>query len=339
MPYIDPNEIERVKQIDLLTYLMSNNPDELIKKSAREYTTKTHDSLSISNGKWNWFSRGIGGKSALDYLIKVKDMSFLEAVRELMDANTVSLYPLPIATAATKPAIVRFMAPPRHKDNETAKSYLRLRGIDAFVIADCIKQGLIYENRKGSSVNAVFIGKDKEDKARYAHIRGCKGDFRGEAKGSDKRYSFRMRSDNNNPVLHVFESAIDALSYATLILAKDLDWRHENLLSLGGIQPPNKLSQDRNRIPQALAQWLADEPRTKVIALHLDNDEPGIAAADAIATALHGRCECLIIPPPEGNDMNDYLMKLTNPTPSELVELEPAYLAAKPPKRVLEKSR
>ncbi len=35
-------------------------------------------SLKISNGKWIWWSRGIGGRSALDYLIKVKGYSFLE---------------------------------------------------------------------------------------------------------------------------------------------------------------------------------------------------------------------------------------------------------------------
>ena len=44
------------------------------------YCTKTHDSLRISNGKWCWFSRGIGGYSALDYLIKVKGCSFMEAM-------------------------------------------------------------------------------------------------------------------------------------------------------------------------------------------------------------------------------------------------------------------
>lgn len=40
------------------------------------YCTREHDSLKISNGKWYWWSRGIGGVSALDYLIKVKEYSF-----------------------------------------------------------------------------------------------------------------------------------------------------------------------------------------------------------------------------------------------------------------------
>ena len=48
--------------------------------SGNVYCTKTHDSLRISNGKWCWFSRGIGGASALDYLIKVNGYSFMEAM-------------------------------------------------------------------------------------------------------------------------------------------------------------------------------------------------------------------------------------------------------------------
>jgi hypothetical protein len=76
MPYIDPEVIEQAKQIDLLTYLQSFEPQELVHFSGSTYTTRTHDSLKISNGKWMWWSRGIGGKSALDYLIKVKDYSF-----------------------------------------------------------------------------------------------------------------------------------------------------------------------------------------------------------------------------------------------------------------------
>lgn len=63
MSYIDLKEIERVKQIDLLTYLRNNDPYKLIKCSAREYSTRAHDSLKISNGCWYWFNRGIGGRN------------------------------------------------------------------------------------------------------------------------------------------------------------------------------------------------------------------------------------------------------------------------------------
>ena len=69
--------------------------------------------LKISNGKWCWFSRGIGGKTALDYLIKVREIPFTKAVEMIVgqaaahpptyepapkkDALKVSLLPQPAA--------------------------------------------------------------------------------------------------------------------------------------------------------------------------------------------------------------------------------------------------
>ena len=84
MPYIDHEIILEAKKMDLLTYLENYDPHELVHVSGDVYCTKTHDSLRISNGKWCWYSRDIGGRSALDYLIKVKGYSFLDAVEHIM---------------------------------------------------------------------------------------------------------------------------------------------------------------------------------------------------------------------------------------------------------------
>ena len=85
MPGVSKEQIERAKEIDLLSYLQQYEPQELKRTGPHEYCTITHDSLKISNGKWHWFSRGIGGKTTLDYLIKVRDMDFVEAVSLLCD--------------------------------------------------------------------------------------------------------------------------------------------------------------------------------------------------------------------------------------------------------------
>lgn len=71
--------------MDALTYLQNYEPDELVNVGNGTYTTKTHDSMRISNGLWNWFSRGIGGKTAVDYLINVEGYSFKEAVQIIID--------------------------------------------------------------------------------------------------------------------------------------------------------------------------------------------------------------------------------------------------------------
>lgn len=96
MPYIPPEVVQEVKRMDLLTYLKNYEPYELVHFSGNTYTTRTHDSLKISNGKWMWWSRGIGGRSALDYLIKVKDYSFfggrLNCLQDRQIFNRLFLY-------------------------------------------------------------------------------------------------------------------------------------------------------------------------------------------------------------------------------------------------------
>ena len=42
--------MQEVKRMDLLTYLKNYEPYELVHFSGNTYTTRTHDSLKISNG-------------------------------------------------------------------------------------------------------------------------------------------------------------------------------------------------------------------------------------------------------------------------------------------------
>jgi hypothetical protein len=79
MPYVDAEAIEAARQIDLLNYLQAYEPGELVRVSGSTYCTREHDSLKIFNGKWHWFSRGIGGRNALDYLVKVKETRHADA--------------------------------------------------------------------------------------------------------------------------------------------------------------------------------------------------------------------------------------------------------------------
>jgi len=80
---VSPEEIEKARSVDLLSYLRACDPGELVHVSGSTYCTRSHDSLKISNGAWMWFSQGIGGWSALDYLIKVRNYGFIEAVRAI----------------------------------------------------------------------------------------------------------------------------------------------------------------------------------------------------------------------------------------------------------------
>lgn len=309
MPYIEPEVIQKAKKMDLLTYLQNYEPRELVHVSGNVYCTKSHDSLRISNGKWCWFSQSIGGRSALDYLIKVNGYSFLDAVEQIMGRAAVKP---PVFIPAKEKREKALLQPPAHDSADTVSTYLAGRGIDADIIRFCIETGRIYESHNYAQesgkvyVNAVFIGFDKAGNQKYAALRGTGTDFKGEATGSDKHYSFAIPAKQENVSVHLFESAVDLLSYATLLKLNGRDFRAENLLSLAGVYQPKKKIED-SKVPAALTQFLQDYPHVKKVALHLDNDYPGRLAAKAIMTVLPKEYESADKPPSHGKDYNDYL--------------------------------
>ena len=91
LPY-SPEQVAAAKRIDLLSYLQARRPHELVRAGPHEYRTVTHSSLVISHGKWRWCREGIGGTTALNYLMKVENYTFLEAMQEL--AGSPSLQPV-----------------------------------------------------------------------------------------------------------------------------------------------------------------------------------------------------------------------------------------------------
>ena len=122
-PYvqIDPSVIEQARQMDLLSYLQRYEPSTLKRVAGNVYCTKEHDSLKISNGKWYWWSRGFGGYSALDYLIKVKEYDFVEAV-EILTGQTMADWKPPPAPKKDKPKVL--LLPPKNKDCNRVIQYL-----------------------------------------------------------------------------------------------------------------------------------------------------------------------------------------------------------------------
>ena len=208
MPYIAPEVIEQARQIDLLTYLQNCEPHELVRISGNNYTTRTHDSLKISNGKWMWWSQRIGGYNALDYLVKVRGFSFVEAVETLMGKAAV----MPTLTVRPKQEEKpkTLLLPEKSKTTDKIREYLFSRGIDAAITDECIKKGVIFESLPYH--NIVFVGFDENRKPKYAAFRATNSRrILGDCSGSDKHYSFRLADSESNEV-HLFECAIDLLS-------------------------------------------------------------------------------------------------------------------------------
>ena len=301
MPYIAPEVVQEAKRMDLLTYLKNYEPYELVHFSGNTYTTKTHDSLKISNGKWMWWSRGIGGRSAVDYLIKVRDYTFMEAVQTI--AGQAAVAP-PVSLPAEKTTEKKLLLPKPNRYQTQVVSYLNRRGIDTDIIEFCLQKGMVFESENYH--NAVFVGMDKGGTPRYAALRGIGTDFIGDANGSDKNYSFSIPAEGNSVKVHLFESAIDLLSYATLRKMDGQDWRAEHLLSLAGVYQPAK-EIGRSKVPAALTRFLKEYPEVEEVELHLDNDRAGRLASEAIKTVLPKQYRTRDKPPPKGKDCNDFL--------------------------------
>lgn len=314
--HVTREQIEQAKHMDLLSYLQKYEADELVQINPNTYSTRTHDSLKISNGKWCWWSRGIGGRSALDYLIKVRGIEFVEAVQHLCGCTEYTP-PLPAYTVKPPPKQPFVLAKP-YINNERVLKYLTGRGIDPEILAYCVQAGQLYEDERH---NCVFVGFEGSGNARYAMLRssGPTSVFLQEAEGSDKRYAFALPFRKDSNTVYLFESAIDLLSFATL--RKDA-WQQFNYLSLSGVyQPRQTLSE--TPLPVALAQHLHDHPHLRRVILCLDNDEPGRLAAKTICALLPERYAAELLFPDKGKDYNRQLQIEKGISPSVRMRGEP----------------
>ena len=306
MPYYTKEEINKAKEIDLYSYLNQRYPDELVPFSRDTYVTKEHDSLKISNGMWHWFSKGIGGRSALDYLVKVKNMSFIEAMEELVGCSRMSPnYDYKMKNNKE----TDLQLPEKNNSNDKITSYLLSRGIDKEIIEECISKELIYESK--DKHNVVFVGYDKNYKPRFASERGTNSSrYMHDCYGSNKAFSFKLTDKNElSDSVHLFESVIDLLSYATILKENNIDFHLENLLSLAGVYQP-AANIDESKVPISLALFLNNNQNINKIYLHLDNDQAGRLATLALKKSIKNKYEVIDKPPKYGKDFNDYLCSI-----------------------------
>lgn len=303
MPYIPPEIVAEARQVDLLTYLKNYEPYELVEVCRNTYTTKSHDSLKISNGLWYWFTKGVGGKSAIDYLIKVRNFTFINAVQTVL-GNIKTQAPVQYKQQE-KNKEKHLKVPVKAVNNDRAINYLLSRGIDKDIINYCIENKLLYQEEKTN--NVVFIGYNNDNIPSYAFCRATNQErFMREATGSNKRYSFKIKADKESNIVHLFESSIDLLSYATLLHLENKNWRAENLLSLGGIYS-SKYDVEKTKIPVSLTEFLERNPNINEIYLHLDRDLAGRNASSFFQQVLSKNYKVYNHTIPFGKDVNEYL--------------------------------
>lgn len=295
---ITKKDVERIRELDALSYFKNYVPDELVRNGRNNsYYLRSHDSLKLSNGMWYQWSTRIGGKSALDYLIKIEGWQFKDVCHYLLDLINEHPPVLEVAKPRTK---VPLRLPEENISNNDVIDYLvNKRKLDLELINSLIEGGLIYQERHSN--NVVFIGFDLMCEPRFACKRATDSSFKQDCLGSDKRFSFNITSDSNEE-LHVFESAIDLLSYITLLKMKNVDYRQYNYLSLSGV------GDNESYLPISLESYLSRYHKIKKIILHLDNDLAGKSSTENITRCCKGLYETEDCHPINHKDINEELI-------------------------------
>jgi hypothetical protein len=312
MPGVSEEQVRLAREVDLLTYFQTNEPHVLLPPKNGEYRTTIHSSLVISNGQWFWNRGGFGSATALDYLIKVRGMGFVDAVETVLGARgSPAFSSLPVEKAPPKKW--EFHPPRPQRYSNRAVSYLQGRGISPEVINRAIQAGILYESRYYNPASehhnaavCVFAGKDETGKTVFAAMRGIDTDFKQDKAGSDKRFNFHLPAKKpDSKHLAVFEAPADLLSHATIQQRGGWEWDGHRL-SLGGTSDV------------ALISFLERNPHITRVMLHLDADAAGYTAARKIKAMLAAdsrfrRIRVSINPPKHGaKDYNDALLRVVS---------------------------
>jgi hypothetical protein len=299
--WVTKDQIERAREIDVLDYVLRYEHDN-VKRVGSAYRMRDHPSIEVKSGKWRWYSQGLYGKTALDYLTDVRGYSLVDAVCMLLneppqekERRDKPKIRAPAPDAKPPPERPAFAIPRHNKNNNRVIAYLRSRGIDKELILDCIRRGILYESAYFH--DCVFKGKDEHGKTRYAAVRSTSSGFKGDAEGSDKQCCFLLPPDDpDNRTAAIFEAPVDVLSHKTLCIQGFIPpfdgWR----LSLGGTSI------------LGLEHFLEHHPRITHCLVCTDNDEAGELLAAKIADVPGITTERSL--PVCGKDWNDALQAM-----------------------------
>lgn len=309
-------DIETAKSTDMLEFLSSKGYS--FKSAGKGYKCREHDSLVINGDRrrWFWNSRSVGGHSAIDFCVKVEGMSFPDALKCILGRlpeqtteaaltasstnkdNHGKLQTSSVTSDENKPEIV--LPKPEKGAYKRMFAYLcTKRKIDPQIVNELTKTHRIYQDENG---NVVFLGYENDnDKPQYGSVRGT-GDkqFRGDVKNSRKEVGFFI-GNHNAETLHIFESPIDAMSFATFLIRLQQNqtvnkiFERNAFLSLGGTTDV------------ALEYYLKKHDRVKKIVVCLDNDEAGITAGKKIAKKYKDKYVITRLSY-SGKDLNDSLV-------------------------------
>ena len=319
--HITNEQKEAANQIDLVSYLEARG--YTFYKAGTSYKIKIRNkapgdmsSLSIFENRRGWkrWSTGEHGGDAISFLQKNFDMSFQEAVVELVGNTVCATSSFSNATAKAPETTIheeKALELPEKFNGKFSRLFAYLtqtRKIDPGIVNQMCIDKKIYQDTHG---NVVFVGTDEKNEPKFACMRGTNTNkpFKGDCIGSDKRYAFSMEGSNKEK-LYVFEAPIDLLSHASManLFTKSKEaWKLHSRICLSGTSDV------------ALEHYLSSHKNVKELHFVLDNDQPGQEAAKKHCEKYAALGYKVVNHCPKHNDMNDDLV---------------AYVEGEPPPKV-----
>ena len=318
MSGVTEQEIALAKQMNLYQYMQLCEPDNFKPEGPGQFRHKGHSSLTFAeDGSWTYFKTKATGRTALNYLIAVEGVSFVEAVREInriQGGVRPSFQPVKTPPPpAEKKTAKEFRLPRPDKNNYATTAYLRKRCIHPNVLTFCKQKRILYQTSFKDHPNCVFVGRDGNGEPKGGSLRGCSQiQFRRDIPGSKKIYPFYIEAAATADTVEVYEAPIDAMSGASLkIIQHTGNWRGVHYLALGGTDYA------------ALDAFLTYYPNITHIVLCLDNDEAGRTRTQDIIKHLEASGKTVEDrPPPIGKDYNDTLVQVTQEYQKHCISLD-----------------
>lgn len=285
-------QIEQANNINIIAYAKSRGFN--IKKiSPKSYKIPGYGGLFINadGHSWNCFSKGTGG-GIIQFVMEMEGKTWVETIRQLLG---ISHNELPYIIQPPKEIEIKgdLELPKKNNTYKHIFAYLiKTRKLDADIVNQFVKDKKIYED---INYNCVFVGYDKDNNPRFASVRGTntRKKFRRDIENSDKGYPFCL--EGKSDTLLIFESAIDLMSYLTLLKLYGVSKFNHHMISMGGTSYI------------AIEKYLEKNSTISKLILCLDSDDEGNFFSQKIRDRYSERYE-IARHIPKGKDFNEELV-------------------------------
>ena len=308
------DEIQQARNADTVE-VITRYSGYSFRRNGDEFKSIEHDSLTVFRDRkgFAWYSKGLKGCSAVDWLVKVENKKFTEAVGIILGRNGLEQSAYRTIKEADVPLKSKELVLPAKYGGAYTRvtAYLvKSRGIDPNVVSWCMTEHILYQD---DHYNCVFLGKAQDGTPKYAMKRGTltqlpegQKPYKRECLGSDKSFGFCMQGTIKEHI-YVFEAPIDALSHASFNILKNKALGQEH---------PEKAFLRHTRLAlggtceNALQRYLIEHPCVNEISFCLDGDEAGRTNTDLYAKKYRDKgykVNTYDIPSGYGKDYNEFL--------------------------------